>query len=879
MGFSKNKNNLFIFLLFLFCSNFNSQIKISGNILDQNQNPLEGAIVQVKNKSDKSVLAYARSDEKGFFQMDVPFVSSYYVECNRIGFEADIQEFSLKESEKKENLNFSLSEKVKTIDEVKILGQSSVIKQKGDTLSYNVKGFTNGNEKNLKDVLNKLPGFEVREDGKIVVGGKTVDKLLVDGKEFFGDNQQIATENLAAAMVGNVDVINNYTNNSNIKEFDSSNKTAVNIGIKEEYKGKISGDVSLITAYENRYKAGANLFRFDKKANISFIGNSNNTNQESITFEQYFNMKKSIQSDFVSDSRTDYNNFSIPKSLLSDDRVSKKNLNFGAFNLSYVPDGKLKINAYTILNNNFQNRNILETNTFFNPQLNITNQNKIFQKENLFFSQTKLSAEYQLNEKKLLNYSFSFDPSITKQNKTILQTQNTSINHISESENEHKIDFGQQLSFANRLSSNKLFSIYAYQELKNQKNKYDLYSDLSLFDLSNVFLQTQNFKQNEIGFLSKFTIKPKNIIYSVGLGYAYTRQDYQSNLDANVNTFINDLSIERNRFSFDAEISKKRGFFQFSIYNRFSYIRLQNSNPKRLLLPSIQAKFEFSPTSLLSFYYKEMNYFAQQNQIFESKVIDNYYTIKEDNQIRENQLLNDNKLGANYLYIDLLSGTALFADINFSNKKQSLTSNSTLIHNYTAVKNVLTDVNSTLGSNISFERRIKFIKSRIKTTFVYTNLKGQNFISGIGNEFSSEFFSSKFSLYSKFKNKIFNYNLGYETQVNRTEFENNLSTKLETKKLFANFDGSFKDDIRYYFNNSYIWNKSENNARHFLKIDLEIVFNSLKKNWEFSLIGNDILNFNETQIIDNSLQDNFLRERITDRLSGFLGVGIKYKLL
>ena len=850
-------------------------------MVDHNKNPLVGAMVQIKNNDDNSVLAYTRSDEEGHFQMEVPFLSSYYLECNKLGFETGVKEFSLKENEKNGNLNFSLSkEKETTIEEVKILGQSSVIKQKGDTLSYNVKGFTNGNEKNLKDVLNKLPGFEVRDDGKIAVGGKTVDKLLVDGKEFFGDNQQVATENIAAAMVGNIDVINNYTNNANIKDFDSSNKTAVNIGIKEEYKGKITGDISLISAYENRYKASTNLFRFDKKTNISFIGNSNNTNQESITFEQYFNMKKAIQSDFVSDSRTDDSrNFSIPKSLLSDDKVSKKNLNFGAFNLSYVPSQNLKINAYTIFNNNLQNRNIFEKNTFFNQQLNITNKNEIFQKENLFFSQTRLSAEYQLSDKKILNYSFSFDPLSTRDENTIQQTQMTSSNSIAEFTNEHKIDFGQQLSYVHRLSQNKLFSIYGYHEFQNQKNNYDLNSEQNLFGLSNDFTQSQNFKQNEIGFLSKFIIKPKNIIYSVGLGYAYTKQFYRSNLDGGANMFINDLSTERNRFSLDAEVSKKRGFFQFSIYNRFTYFNLQNADAKRLLIPSIQVKFEFSPTSLLSLYYKEMNYFAQENQTFSSKVIDNYYTVKEDNHIKENQLFNDNKLGANYLYLNLFSGTTLFADANFSRKNQSITTKSTLINNYTIINNTLTDINSTFASNITFEKRIKFIKSRFKSSFVYSEMKGQNFINDIDNNFKSRFFSSNFSLYSKFKNKIFNYNLGYVNQINTVDFDNNINTKLITSRLFANFDGSLNDDIKYYINNSYLWNKTENNSRNFLKLDLEIVFFSLMKNWEFSLIGNDILNFNQTQVIDNSLQDNYLRERITNRLSGFAGVGIKYKVL
>jgi hypothetical protein len=870
-----------LLFLLLFTTVGNAQYKISGTIKDENHKKIGNAIIQAIALETDEISAYTIAEENGSYTLNIANPAAYSIEISYLGYKMVANPIDVILSKKEYLLDVSLQkEEVSMLNEVVVLGKSSAMSEKGDTLSYNLKSFTNGSERNLKDILNKLPGIEIDGNGKIKANGKAVDKLLIDGQEFFGDNHQMATENLSAEMIGGVDFLNHYNDNSNIKDIEGSDKTALNIGIKEGYKGKVTGNLSLFSAHQSRYKGNANLFRFDKKLNLSLIANANDTNEEVISIMEYFNMNKSIKSEIKNNSVSDLSaNNDIPIHLLSNDNVSQKRTAFGALNFSYFPTGKLKINGFSLVNHNFQNEQIINTNRFLQNLNSATVIDSIQAKGSFLFNQTKLNAEYVLNAKNILNYTLIVDPNNDSQSKNIDQLLTTVTNTIAENNTGNKLKIGHQLSYISRLAQNKLLTLNAYQEFLSNKSDYDLNSNQPRFDFgSTVFTQNRDYNQNEFGVLGKYVVKPKQTIYTFGFGYSAINQKFKSELNP-ANTWVeNDVNVDRNFFSTGITLSKKKGFFQYSFENKLNlFVHAANRSERLFYLPKLELKLELKSTNNLRFNYQRLLQYPNANQLFENTVIQNYYTLNQSSKLFRNKPVLGDSFSLNYLFLDLFSGTIIFADVNYTQNKKSISTNSTYKQDYTIINNRYADADSKWAANISFERRLKWIKSRVKTNFSYSKREGFNFLNDQENKYHTEMYFAKIVLISKFKQAFFNYALGYEARWLETKYQLNATqTANRIYKPFLNFEGNVSKKITYHLSNSYSIFKTQGTERNFFKTDFDVSYRNEKSKWEYYMKANDVLNFNSTQIIETNLENNVEQTRILSRLPGYLGVGAKY---
>lgn len=834
--------------------------------------PIENVIVQALGKNGNT-LTYGNSDENGKFSLQINDETPYSLEFNKMSYEKLRKEIIIGNNQNSFNIEVILSEKINQIEEVKIIGQASALKQNGDTISYKTKYFTTGSERNLKDILNKLPGFDVGSDGQIRVNGKKVDNLLVDGKEFFGDNHQLATENLGAEMIDDIDVINHYSDNSKIKDLEPSDKTAVNIGIKKEFKGKITGNSTLISAYEGRYKLGANLFKFDKATNISFIGNSNSINDEVISFEQYFQMIISSKNDFVSKRNIGNSDFIMPTTLISDDRVTKKYNNFGALNITSYLSKKTKLNIYSIFNNVNQNKNILNNTLFFDPNTNYSTTENIKTKESLFFNRTRANIDYLLSDNSLLTYSLAFDPYSGKKDIHIDQTFGNIENNIYEKANDNPYTLSQQLSYTSKLSPKKLLAFYIFNDISHQKNDFHLDSYPNILNLDSPLLQSKKYNQETYGFLGTYTFKPKKLVYYLGLGYSLTQDNFSSSIENSL--YSNNNKINRNFYNTEFSIYKRKGFFQFSLQNIFLYYTSLN---KILYLPKANIKFQLNKMSELNFSYQAKNDFANTNQAFTQTILEDYNRLLRDNILNTGIPIISHNFSIYLRYLNLFSGTQLSTSINYTKNEKSIITASQLLPQYTVISQILNSTpTQNWFTNANLDKKINFLKAKIKLNGSYSHSNSINIIDQKENPITSQNILLKASLMSVFKNGIFNYEIGISKQKNISSYTN-LNKKVinDRTELFADFDGIISKDFKYYFRNHYNIYTSEQ-KQHFLKTDFEVSYDYSKK-WEYSIIGSDILNFNKTQIILSTLQNVTLQTSIIQRLPGYIGVKIKYSL-
>ena len=272
--------------LLLFCafSAFAQRSTISGTITDSTERKsLHLATVTLLRKSDSTLVYFTRSNKDGKFTLPGTDTGQYVLLVTYPRF-ADYMEGV----ELKENLdlgNVFMTPASKLLNEV-IVKTVGAIRIKGDTTEFVADSFKLREGATVEDLLKKLPGFSVNSKGEIVAQGKRVDKVLVDGEEFFGDDPTMATQNIGAKAVDKVQVFDTKTEQQNLTGITTGNEgKTVNIKLKEDAKKGAFGKLQGGTDFNKFYDAKALYNKFVSKKKISAYGTRTNVNTGSLNWE------------------------------------------------------------------------------------------------------------------------------------------------------------------------------------------------------------------------------------------------------------------------------------------------------------------------------------------------------------------------------------------------------------------------------------------------------------------------------------------------------------------------------------------------------------------------------------------------------------------
>lgn len=255
---------------------FGQDMKIYGNLIDQKSGqPAEKAVLVVIRLSDTLLVDFTRSDTEGKFDMNMP-MDTVEVLISYPGTDDKSVFFFPGPG----NLDLALKDLQLTpesdeLGEILIVANKEPIYFRGDTLVYNADAFKTKENAVVEDLLKKLPGITVDKDGKISSQGREVNKILVDGDEFFGDDPTIATKNLGADGVESVEV---YETENEDAEAGSDEKIQVmNLTLKEDAKQGYFGSVSAATDFQNYYEGEVLFNRFKGKRKVSIFALGTNT--------------------------------------------------------------------------------------------------------------------------------------------------------------------------------------------------------------------------------------------------------------------------------------------------------------------------------------------------------------------------------------------------------------------------------------------------------------------------------------------------------------------------------------------------------------------------------------------------------------------------
>ncbi len=276
----------FVFLLLSF-SVF-SQGNLKGRIVDSaSQKPLGLATVTVFRASDTALITYRLSTPDGEFKVPgLPLDVESRVVISFSGYAVYRKEFKLDASSTQLDLgDITLIPDSKALDEVLLIAERPPVTVRKDTIEFNANSFKTLPTALVEDLLKKLPGVQVDGDGNITVNGKRVNRILVDGKEFFGDDPKMATRNLPANIIDKVQVTEDKDQKDLNPDMAEGNiGQVINLKLKKAIKKGWFGKAYAGAGTDDRYEAGTILNLFRDTMQVSLIGFSNNLNRAGFGF-------------------------------------------------------------------------------------------------------------------------------------------------------------------------------------------------------------------------------------------------------------------------------------------------------------------------------------------------------------------------------------------------------------------------------------------------------------------------------------------------------------------------------------------------------------------------------------------------------------------
>ena len=255
--------NINFFWLLILSVSFSFSQTITGTVKDSLQNPLANANVIAKPLLENKGLKFAIADHLGRYKLELEKEVPYEIKVSYLGYKESLLKVDANSNLKEHH--FVLQESGQQLKEIVIDYEYKPIVVKKDTLIYNVASFANGNERKMKEVLEKMPGVEVDKDGAVTVQGKKVTQMMVEGKSFFGGGSKLAVENIPADALDKIEVIDHFNKVGFLKEVSDSDELAMNVKLKEEKKKFVFGDVEAgaEVANDNGFHLLQSLVRLD----------------------------------------------------------------------------------------------------------------------------------------------------------------------------------------------------------------------------------------------------------------------------------------------------------------------------------------------------------------------------------------------------------------------------------------------------------------------------------------------------------------------------------------------------------------------------------------------------------------------------------------
>ena len=253
--------------------------------------PVAYATVSLTKSGEKTPYKYVLTDDGGKAVIDKVAAGSYTVKAELLGYKEYTRDITVKEAVNLGEVEMAPDTRMLDAASVTATGNPIIIKK--DTVEYNASSFKTTDNDVLEDLLKKLPGVEVGEDGSVTANGQTIKKITIDGKTFFLDDPSLASKNIPAKIVEKVKVVQKKSEQAQFTGIDDGNEeTVIDLSVQKGMMNGLFGNVmaggghdwleksssELADNGDWRYQGAAFIGRFTEKSQLSIILNANNTN-------------------------------------------------------------------------------------------------------------------------------------------------------------------------------------------------------------------------------------------------------------------------------------------------------------------------------------------------------------------------------------------------------------------------------------------------------------------------------------------------------------------------------------------------------------------------------------------------------------------------
>ncbi|GAA0729117.1 TonB-dependent receptor [Aquimarina litoralis] len=830
------------------------------------------------------IYAFTTTKSDGSYDIELKTKGRYRIKASYLGYEAQTKKIVVDKDIN--SIDFVLQPQADELKEVVIKYDPKVATVKKDTIIYNLKKLTNGQENNLKEVLEKLPGIDINDQGKVTAFGKKVGKLLIDGEDVFKEQHQFATENITADMIAGVTFFQKYKGFANIDGFDNDQTTAVNISIKDKFKQRITGNIEVKGGMLNKYLLHTNLFRLGKRLKVTLLGDINNIGKESISFNDYINLNTTVKSTDFGNS-TYYDDNDIPTFLSSTRDVANREIGFGALNFVYSPKENLKISGYSIFNTTSQSQFFLNRRRFFETLPDQRESKNIF--GDFIFNTTQIKTAYKAGKSTFIQYTITNNPETDEEQFDLANDFNNDINIFNQRIKNVNKNIGQEVKITTKISNSSLLEFSGYSQYKESNNSTNIEGNNTFLgfatfdDLFNID-QENSFVNRTYGYNLINKNKSKVGTYNLVNGFIHRNQDFNSRLIGIPEEPTNNLSLGfTDAYIGGKYISKNFGVFSYQLgleYHYFFYdLNKTETNNRFSFFPSMGINFRFRNNLLFSLNYSYQNEYPSLTTQISNDLVFNYLSKQIGGLVDFNEILPTQRIGSTVSWTDFKKGDNILFTLQYTDKSKSLTQNVNYrSDNFTENEYRFTDTNSNLFATLSFDKN--FSKSKLKFSSVTLSIINEmgSFINEEENISDSFLVEQNFKVSSNFKKSI-----NFKTGVNFTYLKvNNSFNDIEfTSSSIDPFVGIRASllDKKMSFNLDFISKnlKAGDVTRSFFILNPSIKYAKPKSHWEFSLTGNNILNLESPEIVDNVNNNVFFEERISRSLEGYLILGANYK--
>ncbi len=261
------------------------QVKVFGIVVDEeDKTPMAGAHVSLTRLSDTSIVYHAVANNKGEFSFTLPR-GRYILKASFIGYRPAVLDEHIQAAEAENNVGVIPMREGAMLDEVQVTALRPRAVLRGDTLDYDAGAYRVAPDASTEDLIRRMAGITV-EDGRVTAQGEDVRRVLVDGREFFGDDPSIALRNLPAEIVERIEVYDRMSDQAELTGFDDGQRSkTINIVTRLDTRSSQFGRVYSGYGGDERYQAGLTTNIFRESSRISIIGMTNNINEQNFSRE------------------------------------------------------------------------------------------------------------------------------------------------------------------------------------------------------------------------------------------------------------------------------------------------------------------------------------------------------------------------------------------------------------------------------------------------------------------------------------------------------------------------------------------------------------------------------------------------------------------